>query len=153
VSLNDYTAVAMVWHTAPFTTAADLFARELVVGASAPASDTTVRPQLLNALIGTRTKVVKGYPGTAGVALAMERGEVQGMIGDDWASIKANKADWLRDRKVRILPRPRGIRTCRRFRGSASSPPTTTGGGCSTCSWHGSNTAARSWRRRARRHR
>ena len=33
----------------------------------------------------------------------MERGEVQGMIGDDWASIKANKAEWLREKKIRIL--------------------------------------------------
>jgi tripartite-type tricarboxylate transporter receptor subunit TctC len=47
--------------------------------------------------------VVKGYSGTAGIALAMERGEVQGVIGDDWASIKANRATWLRDKKVRIL--------------------------------------------------
>jgi tripartite-type tricarboxylate transporter receptor subunit TctC len=103
VSLNDYTAVTAVWHEAPFAAAADLFARELLVGANAPASDTTVWPLLLNALIGTKIRLVRGYPGTAGIALAMERGEVQGVIGDDWASIKANKASWLRENKVRIL--------------------------------------------------
>lgn len=103
VSLNDYTAVAAAWHETPFTTAADLFSREFLVGSNAPASDTTVWPLLLNALTGAKNKVVKGYAGTAGIALAMERGEVQGMIGDDWASIKANKADWLREHKVRIL--------------------------------------------------
>jgi tripartite-type tricarboxylate transporter receptor subunit TctC len=103
VSLNDYTAVAVVWHEAPFRTAADLLTSELLVGSNAPASDSTIWPLLLNALIGTKTKVVKGYQGTAGIALAMERGEVQGMIGDDWASIKANKRDWLRDQKIRIL--------------------------------------------------
>jgi tripartite-type tricarboxylate transporter receptor subunit TctC len=103
VSLNDYTAIAMVWHETPFATAADMLTRELLVGSNAPASDTTVWPQLLNALIGTRVTMVKGYPGTTGIALAMERGEVQGMIGDDWASVKANKSDWLREKKVRIL--------------------------------------------------
>jgi tripartite-type tricarboxylate transporter receptor subunit TctC len=103
VSLNDYTAVAMAWHTTPFQTAADLFTREFLVGANAPASDTTIWPLMLNALTGMRNKLVKGYPGTAGIALAMERGEVQGMIGDDWASVKANKAAWLRENKVRIL--------------------------------------------------
>jgi tripartite-type tricarboxylate transporter receptor subunit TctC len=103
VSLNDYTAVAAAWHETPFTAAADLFAREFLVGSNAPASDTTVWPLLLNALIGTKTKVVKGYAGTAGITLAMERGEVQGVIGDDWASIKANRAHWLREHKVRIL--------------------------------------------------
>jgi len=103
ISLNDYTAIAMAWHETPFITAADMLTRELLVGSNAPASDTTVWPQLLNALIGTKVRMVKGYPGTTGIALAMERGEVQGMIGDDWASVKANKADWLREKKVRIL--------------------------------------------------
>jgi tripartite-type tricarboxylate transporter receptor subunit TctC len=103
VSLNDYTAVVAVWHESPFRTAADLLTQELLVGASGAASDVTVWPLLLNALIGTRTRTVRGYPGTAGITLAMERGEVQGVIGDDWASLKANKGDWLRDRKIRIL--------------------------------------------------
>jgi tripartite-type tricarboxylate transporter receptor subunit TctC len=103
ISLNDYTAVAAVWHTAPFVAADDIRARELLVGASGAASDVAVWPLLLNALIGAKTKVVRGYPGTAAITLAMERGEVQGVIGDDWASIKANKADWLRDGKIRIL--------------------------------------------------
>ncbi len=103
VSLNDYSAVVAVWHATPFRTAADLFTKELLVGASGAASDVTVWPHLLNALIGTRTRTVRGYPGTAGITLAMERGEVQGVIGDDWASLKANKADWLREQKLRIL--------------------------------------------------
>ncbi len=110
VSLNDYTAVAMAWREAPFTTASDLFRREFLVGSNAPASDTTIWPLLLNALIGTRIKLVKGYPGTAGIALAMERGEVEGMIGDDWASVKANKADWLRENKVRILMQMKALK-------------------------------------------
>jgi tripartite-type tricarboxylate transporter receptor subunit TctC len=103
VSLNDYAAIVAVWHATPFRTAADLFTDELLVGASGASSDVTVWPHLLNALIGTRTRAVRGYPGTAGIALALERGEVQGIVGDDWASLKANKSDWLRDRKIRIL--------------------------------------------------
>jgi tripartite-type tricarboxylate transporter receptor subunit TctC len=103
VSLNDYTAVVAVWHASPFRATADLFSKELLVGASGAASDVTVWPLLLNALIGAKTRTVRGYPGTAGITLAMERGEVQGVIGDDWASIKANKTDWLRDQKIRIL--------------------------------------------------
>jgi tripartite-type tricarboxylate transporter receptor subunit TctC len=103
VSLNDYTAVVAVWHAAPFRTTADLFSKELVVGASGASSDVTVWPLLLNALMATRIRTVRGYPGTAGITLAMERGEVQGMAGDDWASLKANKTDWLREQKIRIL--------------------------------------------------
>src|SRR6266567_2998810 len=50
ISLNDYTAVVAVWHATPFRSAADLFTRELVVGASGAASDVAVWPLLLNAL-------------------------------------------------------------------------------------------------------
>jgi tripartite-type tricarboxylate transporter receptor subunit TctC len=103
VSLNDCTAVVAVWHATPFRTAADLFSKELVVGAGGASSDVTVWPLLLNALIATRIRTVRGYPGTVGITLAMERGEVRGMAGDDWASLKANKTDWLREQKIRIL--------------------------------------------------
>jgi hypothetical protein len=33
----------------------------------------------------------------------MERGEVDGLCGWDWSSVKAQKADWLRDKKLNLL--------------------------------------------------
>ncbi len=51
----------------------------------------------------TKFKVVAGYQGTAQGMLAMERGEVDGMIGITWASIKATQAAALRDGKIRLL--------------------------------------------------
>src|SRR5262249_40631841 len=50
-----------------------------------------------------RIKLVSGYVGTSNIALAMERGEVQGMIGPDWDGWKASKPDWVRDKKVRAI--------------------------------------------------
>ena len=95
---------------------------------------------------------MRGYPGTAGIALAMERGEVQGMIGDDWASIKANKASWLREKKVRILmqmtaERHADLWKCRSwgFRQDEDNRRVL------ACSSRGRNMGGRSWRRRARR--
>jgi tripartite-type tricarboxylate transporter receptor subunit TctC len=57
----------------------------------------------LNSLIHTRFKVINGYNGSSGITLAMEAGEVQAIVGDDWDSIKAQKPDWLRDKKINIL--------------------------------------------------
>src|SRR5262249_3126327 len=75
---------------------------ELIVGGQA-GSDPEISPRLYNALIGTQFKVVTGYNGTAEIALAMERGEVQG-IGDwSWASLKKQRPDWLRDKKGTVL--------------------------------------------------
>jgi hypothetical protein len=47
--------------------------------------------------------VVTGYAGTADIALAMERGEIDGACGWDWASFKAQRPDWLRDKKVNVI--------------------------------------------------
>jgi tripartite-type tricarboxylate transporter receptor subunit TctC len=102
-SLNGYTGMAMVWHTTPFMTAQDLIDRPSLLGASGATSDVTVWPHLLNELIGTKTKTVKGYPGTAGIALALERGEVQGSIGEDWDGLKVSKGRWVSEKLIRVL--------------------------------------------------
>jgi tripartite-type tricarboxylate transporter receptor subunit TctC len=101
-SINSEVALAASWHTAPHRTAQDLFEKELVVGAT-NGIDPETTPRLLNALIGTKFKVVTGYPGVTEVVLAMERGEVQG-IGD-WSvsSIKTARPDWIPQKKINVL--------------------------------------------------
>ena len=44
-----------------------------------------------------------GYRGTPEMALAMERGEIDGICGWDWSSFKSQKPDWLRDNKANVL--------------------------------------------------
>jgi tripartite-type tricarboxylate transporter receptor subunit TctC len=96
------TGLVLAWHTAPHHTAKDLLERELIVGGQTGV-DPEITPRLYNSLIGTKFKIVNGYNGTAEIALAMERGEVQG-IGDwSWASFKKQRPDWLRDKKVTLL--------------------------------------------------
>jgi tripartite-type tricarboxylate transporter receptor subunit TctC len=100
-SLNDETGVVLAWHTSEMKPA-DLFAKELIVGGIAGADpETTAR--LLNALIGTKFRIVNGYNTTAQIALAIERGEVQGIVDWSWSSVKAMRPDWLRDGKARVL--------------------------------------------------
>jgi hypothetical protein len=60
-------------------------------------------PRLLNALIGTRFKIVTGYNTTALIALAIERGEVHGIADWSWSSLKAVRPDWLREKKANVL--------------------------------------------------
>ena len=57
---------------------------------------------LVNQLIGTKMKVLTGYQGQNEINLAAERGEVQGN-NTGLSNLTVNKADWLRDGKVRIL--------------------------------------------------
>src|SRR5262245_4859603 len=101
-SLNSEVGVVLSWHDTPHKTAKDLFDKELIVGGIVGVDPETT-PKLLNALIGTKFKIVLGYNTTAQIALAVERGEVQGFGDWSWSSVKAVRPDWLRDKKINVL--------------------------------------------------
>ena len=75
----------------------------MVVGSGGPASTDTIYPNLMNALFGTKFRVVHGYEAAAQTHIAMERGEVDGRCGMTWDALQAVKPDWITDKKVRIL--------------------------------------------------
>ena len=101
-SLNSETAVTLAWHTAPHKTTKDLFAQELIVG-GITGVDPETTAKLYNSLIGTRFKVVSGYGSTSQIALAIERGEVQGIADWSWSSLKAVRPNWLADKLITLL--------------------------------------------------
>jgi len=100
-SANDEIAGCLAWHTSPFQTVEDLFQKEMVTGASGASN--LEFPAAMNAVLGTRMKLVRGYKGPAEILLAVERGEVQGMCGMINTIVGTQRPDWLRDNKVRIL--------------------------------------------------
>jgi tripartite-type tricarboxylate transporter receptor subunit TctC len=57
----------------------------------------------MNSLLGTRFKLVTGYQSTAEIGLAMERGEVEGRAGNNFNSLKAESAEWLRTGKIVLI--------------------------------------------------
>ena len=104
ISLNRLANIGIFWHESPVHSVDDLFKREVLVGSSGGGNASTqVFPVLLNNLIDTKFKVIAGYTGTGETNLAMERGEVHGIVGTEWSSLKASKPDWLRDKKVRVV--------------------------------------------------
>jgi hypothetical protein len=101
-NLNSETGVTLALANAPVTDAKQLFEKELIVGGQTGV-DPEMTPRLFNALLGTKFKIISGYEGTTAIGLAMERGEVEG-IGDwSWSSLKVQRPDWIRDKKVRVL--------------------------------------------------
>ena len=101
-NLNSETGVTLALATAAVQTTQDLFDKELVVGGEINV-DPEIVARLYNALIGTKFKIVNGYNGTTEIGLAMERGEVQGIADWSWSSLKVQKPDWLKTKKVRVL--------------------------------------------------
>src|SRR5262249_60057197 len=60
-------------------------------------------PLVANDVLGFKCKVVRGYAGTPEINLAIERGEVQGMGGLGWASVKAQTPHWIAEKKIKVL--------------------------------------------------
>jgi tripartite-type tricarboxylate transporter receptor subunit TctC len=81
----------------------DAFTRKVIMGTSAAGGSTRDYAAMLRKSTGAQLELVAGYKGSADILLAMERGEVAGMCGFDWASLKSQRADWLRDKTVNIL--------------------------------------------------
>ncbi len=102
-STNREAYVAFVWHTAPVSRIAELTDKEVVVGATTPGTTMVDFPLLVNAVLGFKFKVVRGYAGTPQINLAIERGEVQGMGGLGWASVRAQTPHWIAEKKIRVL--------------------------------------------------
>ena len=100
---NDEVNICIVWHASPIKTFDDLRKHEMVVGSGGSASTDTVYPNIMNALFGTKFRVVHGYEAAAQTHIAMERGEVDGRCGMTWDTLQAIKPDWIAEKKVRIL--------------------------------------------------
>jgi len=93
-------AVLFAWHTAKVKTATDALTHELIV--AAPGSSSRLNWTALNALAGTKLKLLTGYEGPATAKIAMERGEVEAM-SLPWPVLQAENPEWLRDKKVNLL--------------------------------------------------
>ena len=102
-SVSADTSLVVAWHTAPVNTVQDLLTQQLIIGGTGATSDIEASARLLNATIGTKFKIVSGYPGQADELLAMERGEIQGTADWAWSEIKTRDASYLRDNKIKLL--------------------------------------------------
>jgi tripartite-type tricarboxylate transporter receptor subunit TctC len=94
--------VCVTWHNSPVKTIQQAMQHQVVVSASGATSNSVMMPKILNALLGTKFKVVTGYADPE-VTLAMERGEVEGVCGLSYSTLKATRPEWFRDHKINII--------------------------------------------------
>lgn len=76
---------------------------KVVIGATQPGAPTHAYAYMHKNATGAKFDIVPGYKGTAALMLAVERGEIEGMCGIDWSSLKSEKPQWLRDKTVNLL--------------------------------------------------
>jgi tripartite-type tricarboxylate transporter receptor subunit TctC len=92
--------VLVTWHTSPTKTLDQLMARETVIGSSQAGSISVQMPAVLNNIVGTRIKIVFGYPDGKDINLAMERGEVEGRATNPWASYIATDPNYVQQKLI-----------------------------------------------------
>ncbi len=95
-------AVHIMWHNSKVHSIEDAKRFESTVAGTGPGNVSEIVPALLNAVIGTKFKVVRGYQASNETMLAMERGEVEG-VSVNWINVKAVKAQWLRENKIIVI--------------------------------------------------
>ena len=94
--------LCMTWGTTAIKTWNDMLTKPSTLGGLGAGADPDIFALMFRNLFGAKIKLVTGYPGTNDVALAMERGEVDGMCGVSWSTVQTRHLDWLQAKKVNI---------------------------------------------------
>ncbi len=101
INANSEVGVFLVWHKSTVKTIQDAMTTEIASAATDGGSSTAFTYRLLNGLLGTKLKIITGYPGANDSFMALERGEAEGFF-TVWTSLKA-RSNLLRDNQVRML--------------------------------------------------
>jgi tripartite-type tricarboxylate transporter receptor subunit TctC len=94
--------LTVAWRPSPVNTIEEAKAQQITLAAATANGLTAGFPRVMNAVVGTKFKIIPGYGGMAAIALALERGEVEAghMTG---SMLLGEKHDWLTQNKLSIL--------------------------------------------------
>jgi len=101
-SVHKQQAVCVTWNNVPIKSLDDAKKREVTVAATAVSAGPAIYPKILNAMFGTKFKVISGYD-TSGMRLALENGEVDGICGLAWQTLKTAAGGWITNKKINVL--------------------------------------------------
>jgi tripartite-type tricarboxylate transporter receptor subunit TctC len=102
-STNIDTFVCLMRADAPIKSFDEALKTQVTLAASADGGTTVDLPALENNILGTKWRIVRGYPGSREINLALEQGEVQGTCGMGWTSIELQNPDWVTNGKFRLI--------------------------------------------------
>jgi tripartite-type tricarboxylate transporter receptor subunit TctC len=100
---TDEVSTCVTWRDAPVKSWADALATPFTVGGEGSASDPDIFATVVRNVFGIKLRLVSGYPGSAEVALAIERREVDGRCGWSYSSLKQQRPEWVERKQVNIL--------------------------------------------------
>jgi tripartite-type tricarboxylate transporter receptor subunit TctC len=94
--------IHVMWNTSKVQSIEDAKKIEAPVAGTGAGNIAEIVPNLLNKVIGTKFKIISGYPASNEAMLAMERGEVEGAVSS-WAAYKVGHQDWIKDKKAKVI--------------------------------------------------
>ena len=102
-SMSSDTSLCLTGSKSPVKTWRDMLTNPTIMGGQSLGADSDIYARLYKNVLGARIKLVSGYPGTNDITLAMERGEVDGICGLSWGTIKVAHPDWVSTKHVNLL--------------------------------------------------
>jgi tripartite-type tricarboxylate transporter receptor subunit TctC len=102
-SVTDDNTTCVTWNTSPIKTWDDFLTKPSKFGGEGAGADPDIWTLLYKNVFGAKARLVSGYPGTNDTVLAMERGEIDGLCGISWSTIKSRHPEWLTSHSVNII--------------------------------------------------
>jgi tripartite-type tricarboxylate transporter receptor subunit TctC len=102
-SVTNEVSSCVTWHSSPVKKWDDILSHQITFGGEGPGADPDVYALLYKNIFGAKIRLVTGYSGTNDATLAMERGEVEGLCGMSWSTLKARHLKWMKDKTINII--------------------------------------------------
>jgi len=103
-SMNNEVSGFYIADTAPVKSLDDVLAgKQLIVGSAGAASDLHAFARVMNAVVGANLRIIDGYPGTTEILLALQRGEVNELVGYSWGAARTGSAELLKSGRLKII--------------------------------------------------
>jgi tripartite-type tricarboxylate transporter receptor subunit TctC len=96
---SDEISLCGTWHTSRVKTWSDMQTIPFTVGGEGSGSDPDIFAAMMKKVFGVKLRTVSGYPGSAELALAVERQEIDGRCGWSLSSLRQMRPDWLPSRQ------------------------------------------------------
>jgi tripartite-type tricarboxylate transporter receptor subunit TctC len=102
-SITNEVSICVTWHASPVKVWQDALEKPITMGGEGSGADPDVYALLYKNVFGAKWKLVTGYHGTNDTVLAMERGEVDGLCGLSWSTLKSRHMQFFNDKKINVI--------------------------------------------------
>ena len=102
-SVSDDNTICVSSKASPIRNWDDFINKPSKFGGEGAGADPDIWTLLYKNVFGAKVQLITGYPGTNDTVLAMDRGEIDGLCGMSWSTIKTRHPQWLADHSVNLI--------------------------------------------------